>query len=62
MVTGFGPHRPLGREWIQALVILPSLPRMNQLEGKQALTLEAVLAQLCSEKSWATPRSSSDYR
>ena len=44
MVTGFGPIRPLmGREWIQALVILSSLPKMNQLEGKQALTLEAVL-------------------
>ena len=33
----------MGREWIQALVILSSFPRVNQLEGKQALTLEAVL-------------------
>ena len=63
VVTDFGRHRPLmGREWIQALVILPSLSRVNQLEGKQALTLEAVLTQLCAEKSWATSRSISDYR
>ena len=44
VVTDFGPHRPMmGREWIQTLVILSSFPRVNQLEGKQALTLEAVL-------------------
>ena len=33
----------MGREWIQALGILSSFPRVNQLKGKQALTLEAVL-------------------
>ena len=33
----------MGREWIQALVILLSLPGVSHLEGKQALTLEAVL-------------------
>ena len=44
VVTDFGPHRALmGREWIQALDILPSPPSVNQLESKQARTLEAVL-------------------
>ena len=65
VTDSFGRQRPLmGREWIQAFAILPSLSRVNQLEGKQVLTLEAVLAQLCAEKSWpwATSRSSSDYR
>ena len=44
VVTDFGPHQPMmDREWIQALVILSSFPRVYQLERKPALTLEAVL-------------------